>query len=263
MRLRTIIPAVAAAAALTCGVLAAGAAVAAPGPATRPSAAPAAAQTWNSPIGTLAHNNAGTGHFCSASVVNSPHHNVVLTAAHCVYNDVNLKTPIWFLPDFANGKPNDTYGRWQVSKVIISGNYRHLASSPYDYAFLVLKPFKGGNAQDRTGALIPLANIGPLDTPVTIAGYNNNMASLSWCGSQVNIARPGGVSYLYGKCGRSGTDPEGLDNGTSGGPFIENGTKRVIGIMGGYLQGGPDPWNEYSAWFQGDFVNLYNRALAA
>lgn len=263
MRLRTIVPAVVAVAGLTCGVVAAGAAIAAPGPAVQPAAAPAAAKTWDSPIGVLAHNNAGSGHYCSASVVNSAHHNVVLTAAHCVWNDVNLKNPIWFLPDFANGRPNDTYGRWQVTKVIISSKYRHLTSSPYDFAFLVLKPFQGGNAQDRTGALNPAANVNAHNTATTIAGYNGNMGSLSWCRSQTNIAKPGGVSYLYGKCAKASSDPEGLGDGTSGGPFIETGTTRVVGIMGGFDQGGPDAWNEYSAWFQGDFVSLYNQAKVA
>jgi hypothetical protein len=264
MRLRTIVPTVAAIAALTCGVIAAGAATAAPGPAV-PDAVPAAAHTWDSPIGVLAHNNAGSGHFCTGSVVNSPHHNIVLTAAHCVVTDVNLKNPIWFLPDFANGSPNDTYGRWQVSRVIIPSGYVQLPSSPYDYAFLVLKPFRGGNAQDRTGALSPVANVAVHNTPATIAGYNKTMGSLSWCQSKINVTHfsPPLNQYEYGNCAKTSTDPEGLWDGTSGGPFIETGTTRVIGLMGGYEQGGSTRWTEYSALLGNDFSALYNQAKAA
>src|ERR1700760_2910197 len=86
--------------------------------------AAAALKTWSTPIGVIASNNAGAGHYCSASVVDSPHGNVVLTAAHCVWNTNPAATPVWFLPNFHNGAADDTYGRWRVTKIVVPPKYQ-------------------------------------------------------------------------------------------------------------------------------------------
>jgi len=221
-----------------------------------------AARSWSTPIGVIAPNNLGIGHYCSASVVDSPHHNVVLTAAHCVWNTDPAKTAVWFLPAFNNGAASNTYGHWRVVKIIVPPQYiqwrnTHPApagedrTNPYDYAFLIVD----GDVQGRTGALSPVVNGAAHDTPTTVAGYNASGGSLSSCRSAANRWAYQGNWYLKVDC-----PSVSLSDGTSGGPFIETGTDRVIGVMGGYQEGGPTPYTDYSSLFQADFSAAYDLA---
>ncbi|MFC0430702.1 serine protease [Kutzneria buriramensis] len=226
------------------------------------SATAGAARTWSTPIGVLASSNTGSGHYCSASVVDSPHHDVVLTAAHCVWNTDPTKTAVWFLPNFHNGSADDTYGRWRAVKIIVPPKYLQWRNShpappgqdrtnPYDFAFLVVS----GDVQGRTGALTPLTQVDAHSTPTTVAGYNHTSGNLSHCASTADGWKYEGNWYLKVNC-----PSVSLSGGTSGGPFIETNTNRVIGVMGGYQEGGPTPYTDYSSWFQGDFTAAYAAA---
>jgi V8-like Glu-specific endopeptidase len=226
-----------------------------------------ASRTWSTPIGVIASNKTGSGHYCSGSVVDSPRHNVVLTAAHCVWNTDPKKTPVWFLPNFHNGSADDTYGRWRAAKIIVPPKYTQWRNThpkpkgqdrtnPYDFAFLILSSYQGGNVQDRTGALTPLVEVNAHNTPTTVAGYNHTGGNnLSWCRSAANGWKYQGNWYVKVDC-----PSVSLSGGTSGGPFIETNSNRVIGVMGGCQEGGPTPHTDYSSWFQGDFTTAYNLA---
>lgn len=238
------------------------AAMAMVGVTTGTASASAAPRTWSTPIGVIAGNDTGSGHYCSASVVDSPHHDVVLTAAHCVWNTDPSKTPVWFLPGFHNGSADGTYGRWRAVKIIVPEKYKQWRAShpappgqdrtnPYDFAFLVVS----GDVQGRTGALSPLADVNAHNTPTTVAGYNHTEGNLSYCRSTADGWKYEGNWYLKVPC-----PSVSLSGGTSGGPFIETGTNRVIGVMGGYQEGGPTPYVEYSSLFQGDFTAAYDLA---
>ncbi|QUQ65799.1 trypsin-like serine peptidase [Kutzneria sp. CA-103260] len=218
-----------------------------------------AARSWSTPIGVIAPNNLGVGHYCSASVVASPRHNVVLTAAHCVWDTDPATKAVWFLPSFNNGAAS-TYGRWRVVKIIVPPQYlqwrkTHPApagqdrTNPYDYAFLIVD----GDVQGRTGALTPVVNA--VGGPTTVAGYNDTGGSLSSCRSTANRWEYQGNWYLKVAC-----PSVSLSSGTSGGPFVETGTNRVIGVMGGYQEGGPTPYTDYSSAFQADFTAAYDLA---
>jgi V8-like Glu-specific endopeptidase len=222
--------------------------------------ASAAARSWSTPIGVLAPNNLGIGHYCSASVVDSPRHNVVLTAAHCVWDTDPATKAVWFLPAFNNGSASNTYGRWRVVKIIVPPQYiqwrnTHPApagedrTNPYDYAFLIVD----GDVQGRTGALTPVVNSS--GGPTTVAGYNATGGSLSSCRSTASRWRYQDHWYLKVDC-----PSVSLSGGTSGGPFIQTGTNRVIGVMGGYQEGGPTPYTDYSSLFQAEFTAAYRLA---
>ena len=62
-------------------------------------------------------------------------------------------------------------------------------------------------------------------------------------------------------------DCGGYTNGTSGGPFLRHvdpstGQGRVIGVIGGYQQGGNTPQVSYSAVLGGNAAALYKTAVA-
>jgi hypothetical protein len=62
-------------------------------------------------------------------------------------------------------------------------------------------------------------------------------------------------------------DCGGYTDGTSGGPFLANvdtltGQGTVIGVIGGYEQGGDTPQVSYSAMFEANVAALYLTAVA-
>ncbi len=63
-------------------------------------------------------------------------------------------------------------------------------------------------------------------------------------------------------------DCGGFTNGTSGGPFLTDvspstGNGLVVGVIGGYEQGGYTPAVSYSATFGANVAALYRSAIAA
>jgi len=128
-------------------------------------------------------------------------------------------------------------------------------TNPYDFAFLVMKPYKGHNVEDYTGALYPKIEVSAHNTPTTVAGYNSNSGNLSWCRNVANGVKYKGDWYVRVDCPQVA-----LVAGTSGGPFIETNAYTVIGLMGGYEEGGDSAHVDYSSWFQADFVSAYENA---
>jgi hypothetical protein len=59
---------------------------------------------------------------------------------------------------------------------------------------------------------------------------------------------------------------DGFPNGTSGSPWVTNvnpstGLGTVIGVIGGYEEGGNTPQVSYSSYFDQDITDLYNTAV--
>jgi hypothetical protein len=101
-------------------------------------------------VGALFHvTPAGLGtHFCTASVVDSPHRDLVITAAHCIGD----KTPgeIAFVPGYHDGV--DPYGVWFVSRVVMDAQWRRSHNPDHDVAFLVMQQQDGSTGvQALTG----------------------------------------------------------------------------------------------------------------
>lgn len=55
----------------------------------------------------------------------------------------------------------------------------------------------------------------------------------------------------------------GYPSGTSGGPWINTADGNLIGVIGGYQQGGNSPDVSYSAYFDSTIGNLYNLAVSS
>lgn len=189
-------------------------------------------------------------HFCSASVVVSPHHDLVVTAAHCVSK--RPAASFVFIPDYANGaRP---YGIWHVERILVGPAWAKNADPDDDVAFVVLRASAAGkNVQDLTGGERLGIDRSPGKT--TVIGYPDRLNSPIRC---QNMAKVSATNELEFDCG-------GYTTGTSGSPFLvgvshSTGTGTVIGVIGGYEEGGRTPSISYAARFEARVSTLYRRA---
>jgi len=193
-----------------------------------------------------------SNHFCTASVVSSPHRDLVITAAHCVSGGT---AGVVFVPGYHSGVA--PYGIWTVTKVYSDPAWSSSASPDDDVAFLRVT---------QLGSIVPIEDVTGAEqlqtgTParqlVEVIGYPNDANTPITC---QNWTREPMADQLEFDCG-------GYTDGTSGGPFLTNvdpltGQGSVIGVIGGYEQGGDIPQVSYSAMFGVNVTALYHAAVA-
>jgi hypothetical protein len=205
------------------------------------------------PVGALFTENSGKlgSHFCTASVVQSPHGDLAVTAAHCV---TGVASQIAFVPGYANG--TEPYGIWQVTKVYTDQAWQTSQDPDDDVAFLQLSSTSGATQpiEQVTGAE-QLATGAPAQQLVQVIGYPDGADQPVSC---LNWAKVFSPTQLVFDCG-------GYPNGTSGGPFLADvsgstGQGTVIGVIGGYEQGGDTPQVSYSVAFGPAVAVLYQTA---
>ena len=193
-----------------------------------------------------------SSHFCSASVVHSSAGNLVITAAHCVYGD-GPKSDIAFAPGFHNGQL--PYGSWTVTKVVVSQNWQNSDDPDEDVAFLQVAPSSSGASLESVTGADQIAFNQGFGMPVTVPAYPQNVDTPITCVSPA----------LRFSATQTEWDCRGYPDGTSGAPFLtkvdssgEKGT--VVGVIGGYQQGGYSPDVSYSAYFGSAVQALYQSA---
>ncbi|MFF9089936.1 trypsin-like serine protease [Streptomyces sp. NPDC014991] len=215
-------------------------------------------------VGTLFSTSAGLkGHRCSASVVHSGGHNLILTAGHCV-GTKSMFVPMYDHTKSAAQQPN---GVWAVDKWFRDKRYASDKSknSDMDYAFASLKRNGSKNVQDVVGANT-LARTPGYANRVTVIGYpkiaHNPQDQAVRCPSLSTTALSGYYQMQINCAGMWG--------GVSGGPWFSHldasgNTGTIIGNVGGFMQGGPDVpesdhrYNEisYSPLYGDRFFKLY------
>ncbi|HUY46951.1 MAG TPA: trypsin-like serine protease [Streptosporangiaceae bacterium] len=192
-------------------------------------------------------------HFCTASVVASRVKDLVITAAHCLSG----KQPgdVDFVPDYH--RHHEPYGTWTVTQVFVDAAWASSANPNDDVAFLVVTQSDNPTPiQDLTGGET-LATGWRAAQLVRVIGYPGASQRPITCTSRT---RAFGAHQMEFDCG-------GYTNGTSGGPFLANvhkatGLGTVIGVIGGYEQGGDTPSVSYSPRFGKAVRALYNKAVA-
>jgi V8-like Glu-specific endopeptidase len=200
----------------------------------------------------LAHGHVGR-HFCTAAVVASPVKDLVITAAHCVSG--RKPGRMAFVPGYRNH--SHPYGVWAVRQIVMDAGWRAWRNPNRDVAFLVVgRPGRRG-VQHVTGGE-RLGTGWPARTWVHVIGYPDGARWPVICG---NRAHPFGRHQLRFDCA-------GYPDGTSGGPFLARrdaatGTGTVIGVIGGYEQGGYLQSVSYSPRFGRAIRSLYRTAVAA
>jgi V8-like Glu-specific endopeptidase len=201
---------------------------------------------------------AGGSHSCTASVVHSPGGDLAVTAAHCVSG---RGSPMVFVPGFHDGQA--PYGTWQVTRVFTDAAWQSSQDPDDDVAFLQLSVTAGGvPIENVTGSESIATSSGPDDddgTPalVQVIGYPQDSDQPVWC---VNWTRAFSATQREFDCG-------GYRNGTSGGPFLtdvdpKSGQGTVIGVIGGYEQGGDTDAVSYSPVFGPNVASLYQAAVS-
>jgi V8-like Glu-specific endopeptidase len=207
-------------------------------------------------VGALFTETAGKldSHFCTGSVVDSAHGDLVVTAAHCV---TGKPGQIVFVPGYASGRA--PYGIWRVTRVYTDSAWQSGQDQDDDVAFLRLADASDGvPVEDVTGAE-RLDGSGSRQAPslVQVIGYPDGADRPVLC---VNWIKTFSDSQLEFDCG-------GYTNGTSGGPFLADvsagsGQGTIIGVIGGYEQGGDTPDVSYASVFGTAVAALYQAAEA-
>jgi V8-like Glu-specific endopeptidase len=179
-------------------------------------------------------------HFCTASVVDSPEGDILMTAAHCVAG-ANVG-PFDFIPGYANGRA--PYGIWRVTKIVVDSAWTSTASINDDFAFLVVAAGPHGTKiQNVTGGERLGSSLGmPAGALVQVAGYPNSGQAPIVCDNRVLSFT---ATQLQFNCG-------GYTDGTSGSALLTDvnpltGLGTIIGVIGGFQQGGDYASVSYAA----------------
>ena len=193
-------------------------------------------------------------HFCTASVVSSPAKDLLITAAHCIQGrSLRPIGRIVFAPGYHDGQ--FPYGIWKVTTEYVDSAWAENHNHNNDVAFLIAgRP--GTHIQTYTGA-----EALKIDQPaevVRVIGYPDGTSEPITCTAPARGFQHGHQMVF---------DCDNYTNGTSGGPFLahvshKTGRGWVIGVIGGFQEGGDTPDISYSPRFFSRILALYRTAVA-
>lgn len=189
-------------------------------------------------------------HFCTASVVTSPGRSLIVSAAHCLSGD---NSDLLFAPGYHDGLA--PYGVWQVVAVQLDADWQADEDPDHDFAFAEVAPLHGRYLQDVVGGnrLGVGADVGG---PVHITGYPSVRDEPITCSNGVSWYSP---TQLRIYCAD-------YSDGTSGSPWVtkldKTGTGTVVGVIGGFEQGGYTDDVSYTVYFASTVAALYSQAVA-
>jgi len=208
-------------------------------------------------VGALFEHDARGNHFCTASVVSSPGKDLLITAAHCINGgrgSSGYNSDIVFIPDYRDGQ--EPFGVWTPARLLVAPQWADSSDPDFDVGFVVLQPHDGQNIQQVLGA----NRLGTDDGYrylVHVTGYPGSGNSAVTC---VNWTSRQSDTQLRFAC-------EGYTGGTSGSPWVTrftalSRTGTIVGVIGGYQEGGDTPSVSYSVHFGPSVQQLYQQATA-
>ena len=216
---------------------------------TRLPVGPRASPPGSSAVGALIipHRGRAQHPFCTATIITSRKGNLLLTAAHCLGKKLG---DVLFAPGFYNGTVQ--FGEWKVTSQLFApgwfgGNVNR------DFAFLTVR----GDVQARAGAE-KLGYSAPAPKTVRVEGYSPLSGPVVCNRKPGSITVDGQVQLQF--------DCPGYSNASSGAPFLsdispKSGQGDVVGVIGGYQQGGDLPQISYAAEFGPNVARLYQTAV--
>jgi V8-like Glu-specific endopeptidase len=207
-------------------------------------------------VGALFERDQGGDHFCTASVVASPGKDLLITAAHCIDSGQGggYRNDIAFVPGYKDGET--PYGVWTPRKLIVDSRWASSSDPDLDVGFVVLSSLDGAKVQDVLGG-----NELGIDTGyqhlVRVIGYPASAEAPISC---VNWTTKQADYQMRFQC-------NGYTGGTSGSPWLtdfnpETRTGTIVGVLGGYQEGGATDSVSYSSYLDDDIKNLYDKAVA-
>lgn len=195
------------------------------------------------PAGRRAHLRGG--HFCTASVVRSPHRDLIVTAAHCLDG---RSGDLVFVPGYRDGKA--PYGVWQVGRRFLpDGWVKGRADEDSDVAFAVVEDRDGEGVEDVVGGNRFATGTATGATAVTVTGYPDARETPVSC---TNKPSPHSRTQQRLEC-------PGFSGGTSGSPWV-NGDGEVVGVLGGHDGGGNTADVSYSVVLGAQAAELYRES---
>lgn len=195
-------------------------------------------------VGALFTGAAGPGnHVCTASVIDSPGRDLILTAAHCL----DTADGVTFAPGYRDGQT--PYGSWQVTKIYTADGWRSGSDPDEDFAILRVAPQGGRRIEDVVGGN-PLGTDASWTAQTRLYGYPAGTEAPILCTNAT--ARQDTFQRRI--------DCPSFPGGTSGGPFVDTATGKVVGVIGGYQQGGDTDDTSYSAYFDHTVADLLKQA---
>ena len=222
---------------------------------------PGATPTAHSPllaaprVGALFTHDASGNHFCTASVVASPGHDLLMTAAHCIHGGKGggYKSDIVFIPGYQDG--TEPFGVWTPRKLLVAPQWASSSDPDFDVGF-VLQALDGKNIEQVLGADQIGFDAG-FDHLVRVTGYPSSADAPVTCMNQTSQQSARQVRF---ECG-------GFLGGTSGSPWVtgfdpRTRTGTIVGVIGGYQEGGDTDATSYSSYLNGDIRQLYDHAAA-
>jgi V8-like Glu-specific endopeptidase len=239
-----------AAALATVGVWSAGPAVA--DPPAPPGTPTAATFDGTRTVGPIFRDGLDQDHGCTASVLASPGHDLILTAAHCVYGTAAGWT---FAPGYDEGRT--PYGVWTVIHAYVDPKWSDGQDPQHDYAILQVADVKRNGrkvgVQDVTGGEV-LGQAPSAGTQVTDVAYNAGIDD-----QPIRCTVP-----VYYTDGFPGFNCHGYVGGSSGSPWLVTDPHThltyVEGVIAGLHQGGCYEYTSYSPAFRPDVYALLLRA---
>lgn len=203
-------------------------------------------------VGPLFPSATASVHTCTASVVDSPGKDLLVTAAHCI---VGSGAGVVFAPGYSAGR--EPFGTWRVTAAYAPPAWTVHHDPRADVAFLVVAPRTIGGrtveVQQQTGG-------NPLG-PAPARGIQVTVPAYALGANDRPILCRGAVTVT---AGYPRFDCAGYVAGTSGAPWIADAVAGhpVVGVIGGLHQGGCTAAVSYSAAFGAAVTQTYRRAVA-
>ena len=205
-------------------------------------------------VGALFEHDASGDHFCTASVVSSPGRDLLITAAHCINGGKGggYRQDIVFIPGYRDGQAPS--GIWTPAQLVVAQQWMSSSDPDFDVGFVVLKPHDGKDIEQVLGA--DQLGIDPgYRNQVRVTGYPASADAPVTCTGWTSRHSP---SQLRFEC-------DGFTGGTSGSPWVtdvdqQTGTGTIVGVLGGYQEGGSTPAISYSAYLGEQIQQLYHQA---
>ncbi|MFE0102896.1 trypsin-like serine peptidase [Streptomyces sp. NPDC059009] len=215
-------------------------------PSTYGTSRPVRDTTATAAVGVLVREDVDGGHFCTASVVDSPDGNVIMTAAHCLDGETD---DLVFVPGYHEGTA--PHGIWKLTSVAVDDRWSAEQDEDHDVAFAVVAARDARQVQDVVGAHPLATDAAATSGPARVTGYPGTSETPLTC---LNIPTAYGASQLRIACGDFTT-------GTSGSPWVDA-DGRVVGLIGGHEGGGDTAAVSYSPALTASTRKLYERAVA-
>lgn len=224
----------------------------APSPTATPTARKAVAVKR---VGALFFHDLGGDHYCTASAVESPGHNLIITAAHCLHSGQGggYFDDLVFVPGYHDG--DAPYGVWKVTEKLVDSRWVAHSDPDLDFGFAIVAPLHGRKVADVLGANTLGVNLG-FRNVVRVTGYPMNSSEPITCENATTQAESYQMRFAC----------EGYFSGTSGSPWLADydpATHKgeVVGVIGGYHAGGYADTVSYSSYFDDDVKRLYDEAV--